>query len=188
MILVTHRLPGQSGEPIDELDSACQKLARRHKCLELDFGPNSGLEFAHPTRPVCDYVQGYSFTFDEENGEILCGPIENPNYSRTDLYWASRPDADTYWNMNQCKYAICSMDLEFARQVADFFINPYEFWQENKSNKHISDTDLCQTLPGPKSDACCGSPEFRIPYSTEAKICCDDNVVERGSVEEAFCY
>merc|ERR1712228_353953 len=182
-----HRLPGINGQPIDELDVACHRLARRHTCLEIDFGPASGLEFQHPSRPVCDYVQGYTYVSNPDTNEIICGGLDNPNYQRDDLYWANYANADAYWNMNKCRYAICSMEYEFAQSVAHIFEDPYNFYLANKGNKDISESAKCVSKTGPKSDMCCGIPEERKPYSSQSStVCCNDELVEVGSAEEAF--
>ena len=62
-----HLVPGINGEPIDELDKACTILARKNKCLQIDY-ENVTFDDIQQERKVCDYLQGYS-TFEDIDGE-----------------------------------------------------------------------------------------------------------------------
>jgi len=185
-----HGMPGTNGEPVDDLDGFCKILARRHNCLKLDFGPQTGLEFAHsdPNRRKCDYPQNYRYVHDTVTGDITCGPANNPNYAN-DNEWYQQPENQKYWNMNQCKRAICEMDLEFARAVAPLLTDPRAFWRINKNNRDISDDVAKCSLPKPAGrnlDQCCGIPEERNPFDSDLKQCCDNMIVEIGSSDEAL--
>jgi len=182
-----HLMPGNNGEPIDDFDAACKILARRHKCLNFDYGLNSGLEFHHPNpeRAVCDYVTGYRYEYDSTTGEITCGPANNPGYANNGP-WYQLPENIKRYNSNQCRRAVCEMDLEFARYVAPLLNDPRGFRLANRNNKNISNTAAC-VAPGTQGsiDTCCGPMEQRNPFNSGSKRCCQDIIVDIGSSDES---
>jgi len=185
-----HAIPGNNGEPVDDLDAFCKILARRHKCMNFDYGPNSGLEFAHgnPNRQKCDYLVGYAYEHDTATGEFTCGPANNPGYANNGP-WYQRPENQKHFNMNQCRLAICEMDLEFAQSVAPLLTDPWAFRQANRNNKNISDTNACEA-PGVQGnvDTCCGPKSERNPFNSSIKRCCAEQIVDIGSSDESqFC-
>lgn len=179
-----HILPGINGEPLDALDSACAVLARRVKCLDIDFNSLDRLEdypMSHGGFPrhTCDYIQWY-VTHDNGNG-ITCGPANNPNYVDAEAWWYSDVNIG-YHNMNQCRNTLCEIEMEFAREVADLLKDPAEFVRSNQEKKGAWAKGMCNAGDrGFQVDSCCGNKFERTPYDSSYKQCCNGKVTELGS-------
>lgn len=180
-----HVLPGINGEPLDALDSACTVLARRVKCLDIDYNSLERLEDwpgsngGYP-RDTCDYIQWYN-THDIGNG-ITCGPENNPNYIDAEKWWYSDKNIG-YHNMNQCRNTICEIEMKFARDVADLLRDPVAFTLSNLDKKGAWEKGMCDSGSeyGYRVDSCCGDKFERSPYDSNFKQCCGGKVTELGS-------
>jgi hypothetical protein len=133
----------------------------------------------------CRYYKSYSTWLNPETGEYECGTEENPGYSN---FFEDLEDQNKY----DCKKRLCEMDREFAIEIADLMIDPFQFWVDHRDNYYINDTDMCvweeQKQPEHKHDACCGFEEARTPFSSHDKRCCNDEIVKKNSMEEEmFC-
>lgn len=139
------RIAGGQGAPVDMLDSACQDLFRCHRCVQMmDAGD-------------CDTAFGkYKFSIDA-NGNIDCS-------QNTD-----------------CKLNQCLCDAEFAENLGTFWndkdYNTY-FWLAKKNVKRHTVFDYETTCRNSQAnntpDSCCGTAQFRRPYSSDVMQCCDD--------------
>lgn len=179
-----HVMPGVNGEPIDALDEACTVFAKRAKCLNIDFNSLDRLEDwpgsngGNP-RHTCDYIQWYT-THDSGSG-LTCGPASNPNYIDAESWWYNDQNIG-YHNMNQCRNAICEMEMEFAYAVADMLKDPVAFKLENLSNYKAWDKGMCELKNhGMNFDSCCGEKNVRSPFDSSKRQCCDGEVVGYGS-------
>jgi len=179
-----HLVPGINGEPIDELDKACTILARRNKCLQIDYEGESFDDILQG-RKVCDYLQGYS-TFEDSDGKTYCGHEGNPLYSNESPFFQN-PDNVDFFNINKCRGEVCAMDQQFIEAVAHILEDPFQFYRDNQANYNIyNDKNLCIKRSNRVMDACCGEVNFRTPYSTADKRCCDGKLIQIGSIEESI--
>lgn len=177
-------MPGVNGEPIDALDEACTLFSKRAKCLNIDFNSLDRLEDwpganGGQPRHTCDILQSY-VTHDNGNG-ITCGPETNPGYIDAQSWWKN----DKYigfHNMNQCRSAICSMEMEFAYAVADMLKDPLAFKKANLSNYGIWSSSQCESQQhGTEFDSCCGEKNYRNPFDSNLRQCCEGEIVAFGT-------
>ena len=181
-----HVLPGINGEPLDALDSACTVLARRVKCLDIDFNSLDRLEDypdsngGYP-RHTCDYIQWYATHDTHTDAGVVCGPANNPNYIDAEAWWYSEENIG-FHNMNQCRNTICEIEMQFAREVAPLLKNPVEFTLANMDKKGAWEKGMCTAGDhGFQVDSCCGNKFERSPYDSNYKECCNGKVTEIGS-------
>jgi len=179
-------VPGTTGAPIDKLDMACTTLARRHTCTKMELGhENTGLEYDWSNGSNdCGYYKSYKTWFNPETEEYECGTEENPGYNNIFEIQSDQ-------NKNDCIKRLCEMDREFAMEIADLMIDPFQFWVDNQDNYYINDSDMCnwsEQQNEHKLDQCCGFEEARTPFSSHDKRCCNDEIVKKNSMEEEmFC-
>jgi len=178
-----HVMTGVNGEPLDDVDAACTILAKRVKCLDIDFNsmelkdwPNSN---NGQPRDTCDYIQWYN-TFDEGSG-VTCGYAENPNYADASNWWY-KPENIGFHNMNQCRNTICEAEMEFARIVAPLLVDPVQFAKNNNGNKGAWEKGMCQMQNHNLNlDSCCGDKFERSPFDSSVKVCCDGKITDTGN-------
>ena len=148
------------GEPVDEVDDACKEAFKRYKCLEQDF--TNGL-ISDDT--ICSVGMDFEY-FMSDNGEIICGTVDNPEY-------ANQPER------NGCKLAACEIERAFSLRIFNSVGNEVtgkgklKFPDNNKDNYNVE----CSARPGPPRDACCGEYPERKPYSSELQSCCENGLV-----------
>ena len=153
-------LPKSNGQPIDLLDQACHDLNQRYKCFVLDQ-KNYELEAS------CTYKSRYRFHIN--NGEIVCGTENDPNYSNSGDF---------------CSLALCEMDREFAYKIAPILADPFGFKTGNKSNYGLWSTNQCVHVQSNLiKDHCCGYDYYgysiltRQPYDPNAQCCGEDGTI-----------
>lgn len=172
------RVPGVNGNPVDDVDRACQVLAKRQTCLSLD---NQGVPFPEGPGGICDYQLGYSTYFNTETGEHECGTLNNPGYEK--VY----KNNESKYNLNQCRRSLCEMDREFAMEIAPMLEDPFKFYNANVEKFDIVGTSQCVIAETEyKQDQCCGWDFMRSPFNTEKQRCCEDEIFKTGSMEAEF--
>lgn len=147
---------GSNGLPIDDLDQACLQLHESYRCVEMDRANNL---FQDRTRDGCYKGTAYKY-HTAADGSIVCGPTKNPNYAK---------NPDTY----ACQKAICTLERNFAYQVADILSDPLQFRDDHSSNYNDRD-NICskRTGFGGARDSCCGDYPNRNLYQSSTQECC----------------
>ena len=163
---------GYAGPAVDELDDLCRKLYFSQKCLNMGR-INNNLE-------ECDLTRAYPFytTVDPESPDgvlqLQCGRESSPN-------WINREES-------QCQYQNCLLEQEFIARMKDLIENQ-NYTRNNDFVKMDEETykNNCPALSIRNQDKhfrdqCCGVGLDVMPYSDISRVCCQDQIVEIGSI------
>ena len=143
------------GKPVNEIDKVCQNLYNCYKCAIIDS--------------------------EEENSKDTCDPntqkykvpiIKNVHQQGT--YAA----CSAMNNRNNCKIRTCCCDLNFAKEILEYFFTGETIDPDIKHSNGFSMIDNCPVCQGKFCQAgskkCCGEYPKRFPYNTQdgRRACC----------------
>jgi len=142
------RTVGGRGEPVDDKDALCRKLARCHSCVEMDHNN------------ACDADDdGYKYDIDINAGTISCAA--NTDSCKMDSCLCDKAYAEELggiWDDNTFNLA-------------------HWLSKHNPAATLDYDADCTKTL-GSANDQCCGDNPERRPYSSLVSECCADKSIQ----------
>lgn len=154
------------GQPVNEIDSACRRLYQCYKCATIDGNLEGN---------ICDpanekYKVPVIRNVHNNGSYVACNQINrNPNIS----------PSDPEYNAVNCKIRTCCCDLNFAKELLEYFFSGMII---DSSKKHANGFDFNQECPSPCADGscksgekrCCGEYPLRFPYNTRdgERDCC----------------
>merc|ERR1712004_906212 len=150
---------GGAGRVVDKMDLACRDLHRCQLCLNIDSVEG---DFFTDRQPECHkHVPYFSKLTRSMNGTagLACGR-----------------GADVGGAQTICQLANCNCDLQFARNLVDWYVSHYK--EENKQIFTDGTTGICvndgENIGPP--EGCCGAyPDRRAYWGTLQKGCCGDD-------------
>jgi len=156
--------PKSNGQAIDDFDAACYDLNQKYRCFILDK-LNGDLE------DTCDYHTSYNWHVDDD-GIIQCGRKKDLNYMVSG---------------DNCRRALCQMELSFAKRTAEILSDPYQFKLDNANKYGLwADNQCYKAESSMTKDMCCGEDNSdigfytihkRVPYDPVQQCCQDGQVV-----------
>jgi len=135
------------GQPQDQYDEVCKKLARCNRCV----------------------------ISDANDGGYKCDPQND--FFNTQLAWdpeaqGLRADCNIV-NSNECGVHLCSCEGTFLSRVMDLLWDGVERIPELRHDNDAWDSDVCVTDVADTSDKfCCGFYPDRYPFTTLDAECC----------------
>lgn len=144
------RIAGGVGAPVDQLDSACRKLARCHKCVDIEYNRECDVDFGK-----------YKWSFVGVSAdEVEC------QAGQTDC------------KMSQCACDKEFAD-EIATFWDDANYNTY-YWLNKHNVKQNPTFDFASTCVSGannvQADMCCGDQyPSKQPYDSTQRMCCDQS-------------
>ena len=159
------RVAGGIGPTMDELDSNCWKLARCHKCINIEFGPNA----------IDVHFDRYAWEQDPNDGSLSCAK-NDPGTPRRALCECDKQ----YAERTKLTWTDDNVHNEF-------------FWKNNRHARQnpTFDRDAVCISNGPAdymADDCCGNDFPNLtPYATAQKSCCQGSGKVFNSVTHECC-
>lgn len=147
------RMAGGKGQPVDDQDALCRKLAQCHTCVGIDH-----------TQKCDPDIGNYRYTIDGTLKTISCDDQKNKSPCKR--------------NACECDRLFA---LEFSKMWDDGSFN--KFYWKNKHNIKAGNPTFkkeqrCQvTNFGNPKDECCGKYPERRPYNSVLYECCSDGKV-----------
>ena len=141
------------GQPMNEIDSICKRLYQCYKCATID-GRQEGNECNPATQ---QYSVPVIRDVNTDGSYVACNQM-NTN----DL----------------CKIRTCCCDLNFAKDLLEFFFSGQILDPDLKHSNGFSMDESCPTCSGPwckqGEKQCCGDYPERYPYNTKNgdRACC----------------
>lgn len=168
---------GNSGPPLNEVDSACLKVHKAYQCIFMDADDGmlkQGKTYTATGEVVEGCYEGMQFSYHTDaNGDLVCGTETNPNY------------ANNKWN--GCRQAACEIEKEFAYSVVHHLQDPVAFKQSANADglyfwSPVRKATVCQGAQKGyrrEKDECCGSYPMREPFASAVFECCENGSAKR---------